>query len=84
LSIVDEETHRPVAAGLQLLQAIAQLYPAHLQEAKYPTHANPQGNRHLDLLLGIPGAYEKIISGKLIQTNCQVEWRQAMDAHLLY
>jgi uncharacterized protein YbbC (DUF1343 family) len=84
LSIVDEETHRPVAAGLQLLQAIAQLYPSQLQEATYSTHANPQGTRHLDLLLGIPGAYEKITSGKFIDTDCQVEWRQAMDPYLLY
>jgi len=84
LCIVDEEAHRPVAAGLQLLQAIAQLYPSQLQEATYPTHANPQGTRHLDLLVGIPGVFEDITSGKLIHTDCQVEWRQAMDPHLLY
>jgi uncharacterized protein YbbC (DUF1343 family) len=84
LSIVDEEKHRPVAAGLKLLQAIAQLYPAQIAEATYPTHANPSGIKHLDLLLGIPNAFDDIVSGKNIDTSCQQEWQRIMAPHLLY
>jgi uncharacterized protein YbbC (DUF1343 family) len=52
--VTDPHRYRPVAAGLQLLALLHLLFPEHLQERPYPTWANPEGWRHLDLLSGQP------------------------------
>ena len=82
--ITDERQFRPVTTGIALLQQLAALYPEHLKEAEYPTYANPSGSRHLDLLLGIPRAFEHIVSGEPVDTDCREQWQQAMASSLLY
>jgi hypothetical protein len=41
-------------------------YSSQLKPAIYPTAANPSGEKHLDLLLGIPNAYAIFCGGKSI------------------
>jgi uncharacterized protein YbbC (DUF1343 family) len=84
LHITDESRFRPVATGIALIQLLAALYPHHLEAAPYPTFANPSGNRHLDLLLGIPGAFARITSGENIKTDCREQWQQSVASSLLY
>jgi uncharacterized protein YbbC (DUF1343 family) len=60
LRITSPDTFRPVRTGLQILKTILSLYSSHIHPRLYKTQANPGGDRHLDLLLGIPGAMEKI------------------------
>jgi uncharacterized protein YbbC (DUF1343 family) len=65
-TVTDRIEFRPVAFGIRLLNYIATRYPQHVQTRPYPTVANPTGHHHLDRLLGIPNAFEKIcLSGAL-------------------
>jgi len=80
--INDEKTFQPVATGIQLLQTIVELYPDHVKERKYITRANPSGEAHLDKLLGIQHAFDKIKSGQ-INTGTN-NWVQIISSYLLY
>lgn len=62
-SITEKTAFRPVFSGIRLMNLLSVLYPAQLQEATYPTHANPAGQGHLNLLLGLAGAFEKLCNG---------------------
>ncbi|GJM33543.1 MAG: hypothetical protein DHS20C18_25440 [Saprospiraceae bacterium] len=44
--------YRPVQTGIGILALLRLHYPEAAQWATYPTHANPLGTHHLDLLLG--------------------------------
>lgn len=61
--ITDRETLRPVRTGVALLHLIGTLWPEHIDEHRYITAANPSGHGHLDKLLGIAGAYDRVLSG---------------------
>jgi uncharacterized protein YbbC (DUF1343 family) len=73
-----------VQTGIKLLQEIIQLHPQHVAERLYITHANPTGQAHLDKLLGIPNAFEKLKNGEMINTDISGEWKQMVGANLLY
>jgi hypothetical protein len=55
-----------------------------VEERKYATLANPGGKSHLDKLLGIPNAFEKIKNGDRIVTDVQEEWSSIMQQYLIY
>lgn len=61
LRVTDLDKFRPVRTGLQVLKAIIGLFPSFIHPRLYKTQANPSGERHLDLLLGIPDSLEKVI-----------------------
>ncbi|MBS1604522.1 MAG: DUF1343 domain-containing protein [Bacteroidetes bacterium] len=65
LHVRDAQNFRPVETGWLLLALIRDLYPDSFAWAPYPTHVNPAGRRHLDLLLGIPGAETIFASGNV-------------------
>lgn len=56
LHVADPSTFHPVATGWLLIRIIKELHPHHFQWATYPTHVNPSGKKHLDLLSGISNA----------------------------
>jgi len=53
LHVTDVDMFRPVEMGCLLLAVIRDLHPGLFEWAAYPTHVNPRGSGHLDLLLGI-------------------------------
>lgn len=83
-SITDPCGFRPVKAGIYLLQTMARLYPQHCVERLYTTLANPSGTAHLEKLLGVRRAFEKIKSGAEIITEAGEEWNQIIAPYLLY
>jgi uncharacterized protein YbbC (DUF1343 family) len=82
--VTDDNTFKPVQTGIKLLQTICSLYPAAVKERLYTTVANPSGAAHLDKLLGIPHAFETILSQQPIDTNIAAQWQQRMQPYLLY
>jgi uncharacterized protein YbbC (DUF1343 family) len=56
LHVTDPSFLLPVATGWLLIRIIKELHPHHFQWADYPTHVNPSGKKHLDLLSGISNA----------------------------
>lgn len=71
MNCLDPKTYAPVMSGLLLLKIIKELHPAYFKWMPYPTIANPSGENHLSLLLGIPEA-ENVFELPL------TEWLQAM------
>jgi len=73
---------KAVAYFVKLIQIIHQLFPNQLKERNYLTNVNPNGSKHLDKLLGIPHAFEKILRQE-IDTDAQI-WHATMKPFLLY
>jgi uncharacterized protein YbbC (DUF1343 family) len=88
--VKDPENYDAVINGLLLLKIMKDIHPKDFQWAPYPTLANPSGNNHLSLLLGIPNA-ESIFDLPLqtwlqkIQILLRVEdWKKEITPYLLY
>ncbi|ULQ56215.1 DUF1343 domain-containing protein [Flavihumibacter rivuli] len=77
--VTDATAFRPVNTMVQTIRVLHNLYPGLLKERPYPTHANPTGLSHLERLVGVPYAFEKIIKGEL---NIVVgeEWKKKIEA----
>lgn len=82
-SINNSNSFRPVHSGILLLQTLAALYPQQIQEATYPTRANPSGGGHLNRLMGLPNSFEKIMKMEPIDTTVPF-WKEEMAPYLLY
>jgi uncharacterized protein YbbC (DUF1343 family) len=52
LRVVDPLGYRPVRTGLAIIATLFQYCAQEVKIAPYPTHANPSGKGHLDLLIG--------------------------------
>lgn len=83
LHITNPQQLNAVHTGISIVQTIAALYPQQLQQRLYKTNANPSGTNHLDKLLGIPNAFEKIQTKQPIPTAVE-EWQQIIEPYLLY
>lgn len=75
-------TFKSVSYFIRLIQIIQQMYPSQLAERNYLTNSNPNGSKHLDKLLGIPNAFQKIIDHE-ISTEAN-DWEETMRPFLLY
>lgn len=53
LHVADPSSFLSVTTGWLLIRIIKELHPQDFQWAAYPTHVNPSGKKHLDLLSGI-------------------------------
>jgi uncharacterized protein YbbC (DUF1343 family) len=82
--VTDETVFKPVQTGIALIQIICGLYPLQIKERLYCTAANPTGEGHLDKLLGIPYAFEKMLQQQPVDTCIAAEWKTIMKEHLLY
>ncbi len=84
LTITDEKTIQPVSFGVKLISLLLNLYPHHIKERAYVTHANPTGGGHLDKLLGIKNAFDLFKSNASIETDVSKIWPSAITSFLLY
>jgi uncharacterized protein YbbC (DUF1343 family) len=90
IKVIDPSTFHPVMLGMILLKFVRDLHPNDFKWMPYPTQANPTGNNHLSLLLGIPNA-ENLFDQplqvwlqhvtRLLKVN---EWKAKMHTYLLY
>lgn len=83
-TVADPKLFQPVQFSCDLIHFLRNTYGAQLKPATYPTAANPTGQRHLDLLLGIPQAWKKINSDieevqSLIKHESVQRWKAAVE-----
>ena len=90
IKIIDPSNYKSVMNGLLLLKLIKDLHPQDFSWQPYQTQANPSGQNHLSLLLGIPNA-EKLFDAPLqiwlqqITKSLRVShWENEMRPYLLY
>jgi uncharacterized protein YbbC (DUF1343 family) len=88
--VADFADFRPLDAGLLMVKVIKGLHPGAFEWATYPTHVNPTGRNHLDLLLGMAGA-ESVFDGPLAEFVAATrkltdpgDWSNRMQPFLLY
>lgn len=77
--ITDAAAFRPVNTMAQTIRVLHKLYPSLLKERPYPTHANPTGLSHLERLVGVPHAFERICKGELTIAVGE-EWKKKIEA----
>ncbi|MEO6820805.1 MAG: DUF1343 domain-containing protein [Ginsengibacter sp.] len=83
LQITNEQTIRPVSAGIEILKQLIKNYPITCEERLYKTNANPDGIEHLDKLLGIQNAYRTIKNNIPIETQIPNElWQDIISPYL--
>lgn len=82
--IKDETLFQAVAFGIIVLQVLLELYPNQIKERLYDTIANPSGKAHLDKLLGIENALEKLKDKSFKLEDIHQQWADKMHQHLLY
>lgn len=89
LMVLDAKKLRPVLLGLQLIKTLMTLYPNHIFEKPYPTHANPTGGFHFDKLSGLENGFERIKALPIKQLPELIndrlsDWQLLAQPHLLY
>jgi uncharacterized protein YbbC (DUF1343 family) len=90
VKVIDPKNYDAVLNGLLLMKLIKDIHPKDFKWMPYPTTANPSGENHLSLLLGIPNA-EALFDLPLQQWLQQIiillsvhEWRIKIEPYLLY
>jgi hypothetical protein len=90
IKVIEPKFYDSVLNGLLLLKLIKDLHPQDFKWMPYPTTANPSGENHLSLLLGIPNAasiFELPLQNWLQQMGALLRvdgWRTAISPFLLY
>jgi uncharacterized protein YbbC (DUF1343 family) len=90
IKVIDPYHFDAVLNGLLLLKLIRDIHPKNFKWMPYPTNANPSGENHLSLLLGIPDAenlFELPLQQWLQQINRLLkvnDWRVTIASYLLY
>lgn len=90
LEVKDRGAFRPVRTGIGLLALLKRQYSETLQWATYPTHANPSGEHHLDLLLGnadirlLLEQSPRAVLDRLEMLTAAPGWAEQVEAFLLY
>jgi uncharacterized protein YbbC (DUF1343 family) len=90
IKIIEPKFYSAVINGLILLKLVKDIHPKAFKWMPYKTNANPTGENHLSLLLGIPNA-EAIFDLPLQQwlqkmsVLIKVErWKKEIETYLLY
>jgi uncharacterized protein YbbC (DUF1343 family) len=90
IKIIDPKFYDAVFNGLFILKLIKDLHPKEFKWMPYKTNANPTGENHLSLLLGIPNA-EAIFDLPLQQWLQKMSvlikvdrWKKEIETYLLY
>ncbi len=90
LKVIDPYHFNAVFNGLLLLKMIKDLHPKDFKWKPYPTNANPTGENHLSLLLGIENAESlfdlplKDWLTHIVQSLKVTHWENEMKPFLLY
>lgn len=83
-TVTDKMSFRPVQFALQVISVLMKLYPEKVFPRLYKTMANLTGDRHLDLLTGVPGSFEKLAAGQSFEVEVAAEWAATMTPYILY
>lgn len=90
ITMLEPTQYQSVMNGLILLKLIKDLHPQHFKWQPYPTQANPNGENHLSLLMGIPNAtqlFDQPLQNwlqqitKLVRVN---NWVKEINPYLIY
>jgi uncharacterized protein YbbC (DUF1343 family) len=90
LKVIEPSAYDAVLNGLLLLKLVKDIHPNDFKWMPYPTNANPTGNSHLSLLLGILNAeelFELPLQNWLQQLSILLrveDWRNQIEPFLLY
>jgi uncharacterized protein YbbC (DUF1343 family) len=90
LKIIEPKFYNPVLNGLLLLKLVKDIHPDAFKWMPYKTMANPTGEKHLSLLLGIPDAeaiFDLPLQQWLQKINALLKvdgWRKNIEPYLLY
>lgn len=90
IKVIDPCHFNPVFNGLLILKMIKDIHPEEFKWMPYPTNANPTGNNHLSLLLGIPNAetlFELPLQVWMQQMTKMLsvkDWKSTMEPYLLF
>lgn len=82
--ITNPADFKAVSTGITILQILFNMYPDMIEERLYTTHANPNGARHLDKLLGYENAFDKLKNQESPFINIAEDWKRTMTPYLLY
>jgi len=90
IKIIEPKFYSAVMNGLILLKLVKDIHPKEFKWMPYKTNANPTGENHLSLLLGIPNA-EAIFDLPLQQWLQKMSvlikvdrWKKEIETYLLY
>lgn len=84
LRIIPKSLHsfKPVNYVITLISLITKLFPNKLKERNYLTNVNPNGEKHLDKLVGTTNSFEKISSNNL--DTAVPNWLTTIKPYLIY
>ena len=90
IKVIDPYHFNSVLNGLLLLKLVKDIHPQDFKWKPYPTNANPTGENHLSLLLGIENAEElfdlplKDWLSNLVQLLKVTHWKKDIAPYLIY
>lgn len=90
LQVRDRECYRPIQTGIGIVAILQQYFSEKIDWATYPTHANPSGTNHLDLLTGKTGLRKQLekqpemILSQLSAITSVPSWQGEVQDFLLY
>lgn len=90
LRLVEPKKLLPVALGLSLLAQVMRMFDGAFQWRRYPTAANPSGDRHFDYLVGRCGVAEMLeecdqqLHQRIRAITACPDWRARVRPHLVY
>lgn len=90
IKVIEPKHYDAVLNGLLLMKLIKDIHPNDFKWMPYPTSANPLGENHLSLLMGIPNAesiFDLPLHGWLQQISILLRvdaWRNKIEPYLLY
>lgn len=90
IKIIEPKYYAAVLNGLLLLKLVKDIHPKEFKWMPYKTNANPTGENHLSLLLGVPDAeaiFDLPLQQWLQKINALIRvegWKKNIDPYLLY
>ena len=90
IKIIEPNYYAAVLNGLLLLKLVKDIHPKEFNWMPYKTNANPTGEKHLSLLLGVPNAeaiFDLPLQQWLQKINALLKvdgWRKDIEPYLLY
>lgn len=90
IKIIEPKFYSAVINGLILLKLVKDIHPNEFKWMPYKTNANPSGENHLSLLLGIPNAeaiFDLPLQQWLQKMSVMIKvnrWKRKIETYLLY
>ena len=90
IKIIEPKLYSAVMNGLIILKLIKDIHPKEFKWMPYKTNANPTGENHLSLLLGIPNAeaiFDLPLQQWLQKMSVMIkvdQWKKEIEPYLLY